>query len=186
MSIQNWEIKRKRPIQKEIVKMKRQISFIDNEMDDIGRRILHRLHNLHHLVLSSFPTLQPSELPPNSPIIIDLTSEDTENENVPVPEIITPVITPLVTQQQEQPVPTQLTFEDDNDESPVIHIEIHHTILVEDEINDDETDFEDEDSTNENIENNQSDSDNTLDSEDTWSLEEEETEEDLQFVIEDI
>jgi len=142
--------------------MKRQVSFVDTEFTTFTRRVLRRLQNLQDFVTSYLSELTPPPQAPNSPILIDLTQEEEEPTNIYI--------------DLTHPNPT-LLFDDPNDPEPVLFITIPH--LINDE--EGETESEAGETTNDE----QSDSDRTLGTEDTWSLEEEDTEEDLQFVLEE-
>lgn len=140
--------------------MIRRVSFIDTEMTTFARRVLRRLDNIQEFIFSHIPELLPPQVP-DSPIFIDLTQEEEEPTNHYIQ-------------------PLQLLFDEPNDPEPVLFITIPHVINVEEGETEEEAG---ETTTDEEWV--ESDSDRTLGSEDTWSLEEEDTEEDLQFVLED-
>ena len=141
--------------------MKRQVTFIDTELEQFGRRMLRRLNTLQELIISTIPSLLPPDSPrvPDSPILIDLTLEDEEPE-------------------------THLLYDDDEDNESVILFEIHPLIVVE--VDDDSTDSEAGETTEEEDGNEVEHSDSDRSEESEGSFEEGSWEDDLQFILEDV
>ena len=86
----------------------------------------------------------------------------------------TPILVDLTT-ESEEPEPEYISEESESE--PEILIEIHHTINM--------TEDSDEDEEDDHTEEECDDSSRTLGSEDTWSLEEGETADDQQFIVQD-